>query len=83
MREGVPQRVLTPGAFAGGWRLSARIGQGHAMSKNVLVLYGSYREPRFGIRLAEYVTSRLAGRGMQPEIIDARDVGLPMLKRMY
>lgn len=53
------------------------------MSKNVLVLYGSYREPRFGIRLAEYVTSRLAGRGMQPEIIDARDVGLPMLKRMY
>jgi NAD(P)H-dependent FMN reductase len=53
------------------------------MSKNVLVLYGSYREPRFGIRLAGYVTSRLAGRGMQPELIDARDVGLPMLKRMY
>jgi NAD(P)H-dependent FMN reductase len=53
------------------------------MSENVLVLYGSYREPRFGIRLANYVTSRLNARGVNAELIDAREVGLPMLSRMY
>jgi NAD(P)H-dependent FMN reductase len=53
------------------------------MSENVLVLYGSYREPRLGIRLANYVTSRLNARGVNAELIDAREVGLPMLSRMY
>jgi NAD(P)H-dependent FMN reductase len=53
------------------------------MNKNVLVFYGSYREPRFGIRLAKYVTSRLCRREMNAELIDAREVGLPMLSRMY
>ena len=53
------------------------------MSENVLVLYGSYREPRFGIRLANYVTSRLNARGVNAELIDAREVGLPILSRMY
>jgi NAD(P)H-dependent FMN reductase len=53
------------------------------MSENVLVLYGSYREPRFGIRLANYVTSRLNARGVNAELIDAREIGLPMLSRMY
>ena len=53
------------------------------MSENVLVLYGSYREPRFGIRLANYVTSRLNARGANAELIDAREVGLPILSRMY
>jgi len=53
------------------------------MNKNVLVFYGSYREPRFGIRLAKYVTSRLSQRGMNAELIDAREIGLPMLSRMY
>ena len=51
--------------------------------KKVLVLYGSYREPRFGIRLARYVVSRLAARALDVELIDAREVGLPMLTRMY
>ena len=53
------------------------------MSDSVLVLYGSYREPRFGIRLATYVTSRLNARGVKAELIDAREIGLPMLSRMY
>ena len=53
------------------------------MNKNVLVFYGSYREPRFGIRLAKYVTARLNQREMNAELIDAREVGLPMLSRMY
>jgi len=53
------------------------------MSANVLVFYGSYREPRFGLRLARYLTSRLSARGMPAELIDARDIDLPMLRRMY
>ncbi len=53
------------------------------MNDNLLVFYGSYREPRFGIRLANYVTSRLNARGVSAELIDAREVGLPILRRMY
>jgi NAD(P)H-dependent FMN reductase len=53
------------------------------MRANVLIFYGSYREPRYGIRLARYVTSQLTARGMNAELIDAREIGLPMLNRMY
>lgn len=53
------------------------------MSDNVLVFYGSYREPRFGIRLANYVTSRLNARSVNAELVDAREIGLPILSRMY
>jgi len=53
------------------------------MTKNVLVFYGSYREPRYGIRLARFATSRLQARGLNVELIDARAVNLPMLDRMY
>jgi NAD(P)H-dependent FMN reductase len=53
------------------------------MSENVLVFYGSYREPRNGIRLANYVTSRLNARDVKAELIDAREIGLPILRRMY
>src|SRR5262249_53165609 len=48
-----------------------------------LVFYGSYRRDRVGIRMARYVTEGLAGRGHAAELIDAREVGLPMLDRMY
>ena len=50
---------------------------------SVLVFYGSYRDPRYGIRLARYVTSRLNARGLDAELIDAREVGLPILCKMY
>jgi NAD(P)H-dependent FMN reductase len=53
------------------------------MSDRILVLYGSYRADRAGIRLADYVTRRLAARGADAELIDAQRVGLPMLDRMY
>ncbi len=49
----------------------------------VLVLYGSYRRDRNGIRLADFIVAGLAARGCAPELIDARAVGLPMLDRMY
>jgi NAD(P)H-dependent FMN reductase len=53
------------------------------MGDRILVLYGSYRSDRLGIRLAEYVVARLRARGAEPELIDAKSIGLPMLDRMY
>jgi NAD(P)H-dependent FMN reductase len=50
---------------------------------DLLVFYGSYRQDRLGIRLADYLTHNLTGRGHKAELIDARAVGLPMLDRMY
>jgi NAD(P)H-dependent FMN reductase len=49
----------------------------------VLVLYGSYRSDRMGIRLADFIVERLRGRGCEIELIDAKAVDLPMLDRMY
>ena len=51
--------------------------------KKLLVLYGSYRSDRAGIRLADYCVRRFAERGVEAELIDAKAVGLPMLDRMY
>jgi NAD(P)H-dependent FMN reductase len=53
------------------------------MSNRILVLYGSYRSDRKGIRLASYAVSQLRSRGEDVELIDAKAVGLPMLDRMY
>jgi len=53
------------------------------MADHILVLYGSYRSDRLGIRLANYIVTSLRQRGSDAELIDARDVGLPMLDRMY
>lgn len=48
-----------------------------------LVLYGSYRRDRAGIRLARYAVAELGKLGHDVELIDAKAVGLPMLDRMY
>src|ERR1700709_743693 len=53
------------------------------MSHKILVLYGSYRSDRKGIRLADYIVRELKARGDDAELIDAKVVGLPMLDRMY
>jgi NAD(P)H-dependent FMN reductase len=53
------------------------------MGDRILVLYGSYRTDRLGIRLAEYIVARLRARGDEPELIDAKSIGLPILDRMY
>ncbi len=49
----------------------------------ILVLYGSYRSDRLGIRLADYLVRRLREGGREVELVDAKAVGLPMLDRMY
>jgi NAD(P)H-dependent FMN reductase len=53
------------------------------MTYRILVLYGSYRSDRMGIRLAHFVVEGLRARGDDVELIDAKAVGLPMLDRMY
>lgn len=52
------------------------------MTDRILVLYGSYRSDRMGIRLANFVVNGLRARGADAELIDAKAVGLPMLDRM-
>ena len=53
------------------------------MAGRILVLYGSYRFDRMGIRLADFLVTGLRDRGNDTELIDARAVGLPILERMY
>jgi NAD(P)H-dependent FMN reductase len=53
------------------------------MTDRILVLYGSYRSDRMGIRLADYIVAGLRARGEDAELIDAKAIGLPMLDRMY
>ncbi len=53
------------------------------MTHQILVLYGSYRSDRMGIRLADFIVTGLRARGDSAELVDAKAVGLPMLDRMY
>jgi len=53
------------------------------MSHRILVLYGSYRSDRMGIRLAQFVVEGFRARDDDVALIDAKEVGLPMLDRMY
>src|SRR5215470_5889853 len=53
------------------------------MSNRILVFYGSYRSDRLGIRLAQFVVEGFRARGDEVELIDAKEVNLPMLDRMY
>ena len=52
------------------------------MGNRILVLYGSYRTDRKGIRLADFAVRKLRDRGDDAELIDAKAIGLPMLDRM-
>jgi NAD(P)H-dependent FMN reductase len=53
------------------------------MANRILVFYGSYRSDRMGIRLAHFTVEGFRARGDDVELIDAKEVGLPMLDRMY
>jgi NAD(P)H-dependent FMN reductase len=53
------------------------------MALDILVLYGSYRRGRLGIRLADYLVRGFAGLGHRAELIDAKAIDLPMLDLRY
>ena len=51
--------------------------------QKLLVFYGSYRTDRTGIHLANFLVDRFTARGHDTRLIDAKEIGLPMLDRMY
>jgi NAD(P)H-dependent FMN reductase len=53
------------------------------MPLNLVLLFGSYRRDRLGIRVARFAERRLTERGHSVTLIDAREIGLPILDRMY
>lgn len=53
------------------------------MALDILVLYGSYRQGRQGIRLADYIVHGFEELGHSAELIDARAIDLPMLDLRY
>jgi NAD(P)H-dependent FMN reductase len=53
------------------------------MALRLLVFYGSYRQGRLGIRLADFLVNGLRNLGHDVELIDAKAVGLPMLDRRF
>jgi NAD(P)H-dependent FMN reductase len=53
------------------------------MSLDILILYGSYRRGRMGIRLADYLVNGLKDLGHKAELVDAMAVNLPMLDQRY
>lgn len=53
------------------------------MSDNILIFYGSYRSDRQGIKLARWLVEAFAARGGSAELIDAKEIDLPLLDRMY
>lgn len=53
------------------------------MALDILVLYGSYRRGRLGIRLADYLIKGFQTLGHKAELIDAMAIGLPMLDLRY
>jgi NAD(P)H-dependent FMN reductase len=50
---------------------------------DLLVIYGSVRRDRRGIRAARFIRGQCAARGHRATLIDPVEVQLPMLDRMY
>jgi len=53
------------------------------MSLKTIILYGSVRAERQGIRAARFFERQLADRGHEVELVDPVERELPMLDRMY
>jgi NAD(P)H-dependent FMN reductase len=53
------------------------------MTLNVTILYGSARRDRQGIKAARFIERQFQERGHQTNFIDAIEVDLPLLDRMY
>jgi NAD(P)H-dependent FMN reductase len=52
-------------------------------SLNCVVIYGSVRSNRQGIKAARFVLTKLRERGHDVNFVDAKDYDLPLLDRMY
>jgi NAD(P)H-dependent FMN reductase len=50
---------------------------------NIAVVYGSVRSARQGIKAAKFIEMKISERGHEVELVDACEVDLPMLDKMY
>jgi NAD(P)H-dependent FMN reductase len=53
------------------------------MSLKLVVMVGSVRSDRQGIKAARFVRRALAARGHEVTVVDPAELGLPLLDRMY
>ena len=53
------------------------------MSLHFVILYGSVRETRQGIKAARFIVDQLVRRGHATTFIDPLEQRLPLLDRMY
>src|SRR4051794_38165194 len=53
------------------------------MALDLLVVYGSVRSDRQGIKAAKFILNTAQGRGHRPLLVDACEDRLPLLDRMY
>src|SRR5260370_1972927 len=53
------------------------------MSLSIPILYGSVREARQGIKAARFIDAQLQRRGHRTTLVDAAELRLPLLDRMY
>jgi NAD(P)H-dependent FMN reductase len=53
------------------------------MSFSIPILYGSVRETRQGIKAARFIEAQLQRRGHRTTVVDAMELRLPLLDRMY
>lgn len=53
------------------------------MSINVLVIYGSVRTDRQGIKAARFIENQCRARSFETTLIDPKEHSLPLLDRMY
>jgi NAD(P)H-dependent FMN reductase len=53
------------------------------MSRHILIFYGSYRQNRQGINLAQWLVDRFQAMGDSAELVDAKQVNLPMLDQRF
>lgn len=54
-----------------------------ALSMKFTIIYGSYRTGRRGIKAAKYIMIKVKERGHDAVLLDAKELDLPMLERMY
>lgn len=53
------------------------------MSRDILIFYGSYRQNRQGIHLANWLVRQFQSLGDSAELVDAKTVNLPMLDQRF
>lgn len=60
------------------WRSTSR-----RLMLRLPIIYGSVRDGRVGIRVAQYLVSALGERGFDPVLVDPAELDIPMLEKRF